>query len=103
MLSLLIKLLFSTLYEVSLGCVFQIIQIPKSNQILIKILLTVSCVVVVFLNANIYVFDLYKIAFNFLMFNLERHQRGLFSPGQLQWLLPAMQVIKLQHPTKHSL
>ena len=40
--------------------------------------------------AKIYVFDLYKIAFNFLMFNLKRHQRGLFSPGQLQWLLPAM-------------
>jgi hypothetical protein len=24
----------------------------------------------------------------------------LFSPGQLQWLLPAMEVVKLQHPTK---
>ena len=88
MLSLFIKLLFSTLYEVSLGCLFQIIQIRKSNKILIKILLTVSCVV--FLNAKIYVFDLYKIAFNFLMFNLKRHQRELFSPGQLQWILPAM-------------
>ena len=27
----------------------------------------------------------------------------LFSPGQLQWLLPPMEVIKLQHPTKSSL
>ena len=26
-----------------------------------------------------------------------------FSPGQLQWLLPAMEVAKLQHPTKISL
>jgi hypothetical protein len=48
----------------------------------------VSCVVVVFLNAKIYVFVLYKMAFHFLIFNLERHQRELFSPGQLQWLLP---------------
>ena len=65
-----------------------IIQIRKSNKILIKILLMVSCVVVVFLNAKIYVFVLYKMAFHFLIFNLERHQRELFSPGQLQWLLP---------------
>jgi hypothetical protein len=27
----------------------------------------------------------------------------LFSPGQLQWLLPLMEVSKLQHPTKSSL
>jgi hypothetical protein len=27
----------------------------------------------------------------------------LFSPGQLQWLFPPMEVIKLQHPTKSSL
>ena len=27
----------------------------------------------------------------------------LFSPGQLQWLLPPMEVIKLQHPTQNSL
>ena len=27
----------------------------------------------------------------------------LFSPGQLQWLLPAMEVSELQHPTKSSL
>ena len=74
MLSLFIKLLFSTLYEVSLGCLFQIIQIRQSNKILIKILLTVSGVV--FLNAKIYVFALYKIAVNFLMFNLESHQRN---------------------------
>ena len=53
-----------------------IICIRKSNKILIKISLTVSCVVVVvFLNAKIYVFALYKMAFHFLIFNLERHQR----------------------------
>jgi hypothetical protein len=51
-----------------------IICIRKSNKILIKILLTVSCVVV-FLNAKIYVFALYKMAFHFFIFNLERHQR----------------------------
>ena len=50
----------------------------------------VSCVVVVFLNAKIYVFVLYKMAFHFLIFNLERHQRELFSLGQLQWFLPPM-------------
>ena len=88
MLSRFIKLLFSTLYEVSLGCLFQIIQIQQSNKILIKILLTVSCVV--FLNAKIDVFALDKMAFNYLMFNLERHQRELLSPAHLQWLLPAM-------------
>ena len=63
----------------------------------------VSCVVVVFLNAKIYVLALYKMAFHFLIFNLERHQRELFSLGQLQWLLPPMEVLKLQHPTKNSL
>ena len=42
-------------------------------------------------------------AFHFLIFNLERNQRELFSPGQLQWLFPPMEVIKLQHPTKSSL
>ena len=46
---------------------------------------------------------LYKMAFHFLIFNLERHQRELFSPGQLQWFLPPMEVSKLQHPTKSSL
>jgi hypothetical protein len=60
-----------------------------------------------------YVFVLYKMAFHFLIFNLERHQMELFSPGQLewlhysaqelQWLLPPMEVGKLQHPTKSSL
>ena len=58
------------------------IQIRKSNKIHIKILLTISCVVV-FLNAKIYVFVLYKTAFHFLIFNLERHQRELFNPGLL--------------------
>ena len=72
-------------------------RIRKSNQILIKILLMVSCVVVGFLNAKIYVYVLYKI---FLIFNLECHQRELFSLGQLQWLLPPMEVSKFQHPTK---
>jgi hypothetical protein len=76
-------------------------------------LLTVSCVVVVFLNAKIYVFVLYKMAFHFLIFNLERHQRedlarescnGSFRPWkQLQWLFPPMEVINLQHSTKRSL
>ena len=46
-----------------------IICIWKSNKILIKILLTVSCVVVVFFSAKIYVFVLYKMAFHFLIFN----------------------------------
>ena len=50
-----------------------------------------------------YVFVLYKMAFQFLIFNLECHQRELFSPGQLSWLFPPMEVIKLQHPTKSSL
>jgi hypothetical protein len=72
------------------------------KQVACLILLTVSCVVV-FLNAKIYVFVLYKMAFHFLMFNLERHQKELFSPGQLQWFLPPMEVIKLKHPTKSSL
>ena len=72
------------------------------KQVACLILLTVSCVVV-FLNAKIYVFVLYKMAFHFLIFNLERHQKELFSPGQLQWLLPPMEVIKLKHPTKSSL
>ena len=48
-------------------------------------------------------FVLYKMAFHFLTFNLERHQRELFSPGQLQWLLPPMEVSKLRHPTKSYL
>jgi uncharacterized membrane protein len=41
--------------------------IRKSNMILIEILLTISCVVVVFLNAKIYVFALYKMEFHCLV------------------------------------
>ena len=60
----------------------------------------VSCVVVVFLNAKIYVFVLYKMAFHFLIFNLKRHQRELFSPGQLQWLLPTTRFTRKKHAKK---
>ena len=77
-----------------------IIQIRKSNKILIKILLMVSCVVVVFLNAKIYVFVLYKMAFHFLIFNLEHHQRELFSLGQLQWLLPTTRFTRKKRAKK---
>jgi hypothetical protein len=66
-----------------------IICIRKSNKILIKILLTVSCVVAVFLNAKIYVFVWYKMAFHFLIFNLEQigwPLRNIHNPYQyLKW------------------
>ena len=118
-----------------LCCVFcpgWIIFIWKSNKILIKILLTVSCVVVVFFNAKIYVFVLYKMTFHFFNIWFRTSSKGgnsslqpvkfkkaddkliigaglnylpfeLFSPGQFQWLLTTMEVVKLQHSAKSSL
>ena len=54
-----------------------------------------------------YVFALYKMAFYFLIIFLSVFYLifvfELFSPGQLQWPFPPMEVIKLQHPTKSSL
>jgi hypothetical protein len=51
-------------------------------------------------DAKLYVFALYKMAFHFLIFNLERHQRELFSPGQLQWLLPTTRFTRKKRAKK---
>jgi hypothetical protein len=56
-----------------------------------------------FPQCKIIVFVLYKMAFHFLIFNLERHQRELFSPDSFNGSVPPMEVIKLQNPTKISL